>query len=58
MSIEKDFRIKVLKEKLNFGSELISELNGMISNIDLSKEENIKKVKDRCLSIELFLKEI
>jgi hypothetical protein len=57
MSIQSDFQMRVLKEKLNFGSELINGLDKMIRDIDLSKQENIQRVRDVCSEIEMFLKE-
>lgn len=57
MKINAEFQIRVLKEKLNFGSELVSRLDKTIRNLDLSKDENITKIRDICSDIEMFLKE-
>ncbi|MPN56533.1 hypothetical protein SDC9_204223 [bioreactor metagenome] len=51
------FEIKRLKEKLNFGSELISKLDKTIRDSDLTNENNKDKVRDMCSDIEMFLKE-
>lgn len=52
------FETKRLKEKLNFGSELINRLDKTIRDLDLSDETNKDKVRDMCSDIEMFLKEL
>lgn len=51
------YEARRLKEKLNFGSELVSKLDKTIRDLDLSSEANKDKVRDMCSDIEVFLNE-
>lgn len=56
-SIKKDFEIIKLREKLSYGSELVSMLDKMVRDLDLSDSNNKDKVRDMCSNIEMFLKQ-
>ena len=58
MKITSEFQKRVLKEKLNYGAELVGKLDRMIRDSDLSNKNNVDRIREFCSDIEVFLRQV